>query len=445
MKKLLGFALCFLLIAGAILAQSITVTSPNGNENWELGKTQNITWTYLNIPQNKKVKLALWKDGSKIGDIVTDLPIGISGSGSYPWSVGSYQGGTAVAGTGYKVRIRDMQNQYETDQSNQLFTIAPASQAPGQPSTPGGPKAHVGQVAEAMIAISIKEPTKMSVWTIGETHTIRWSAADRVKYPLWLFLVSADHTIPIVDIGKVQATGQTRPMEKTWTVTDNLYDGQYCIRITSADRAYEQHSVPFTIKASKTTTYEVLPSAVYNKVQWHNFVGGDIWPGEVFAGGTSSIPDPGGKIIKYGYQRWYDEADTNGYTLHHSYVFFDLAGVISKLIGPATVKSASIHWEKAANSPQACFSVIWALDGAMAVGNGSNMFGTAFDAFPKHKVNGSSQLQMQIAQRWLTDPAKNYGVVICSSVEGVVGQNTQCVEFGDQVVLKLTIEEKLNK
>ena len=442
MKKAIWFVLGCLLIGGAAFGQSFTITSPNGGESWELGKLHNITWTYPGIPNNKKVKLMLWKDGSKVGDIATDLPIGSSGSGSYAWTVGSYQGGTAEDGTGYKVRVRDMQNQYEMDQSNQPFAIAPASEPP---SKPGKLKAQVGQVAEAMVAISIKEPTKTSVWTIGETHTIRWSAADRVKYPLWLFLVSADHTIPIVDIGKVQATGQTRPMEKMWTVTDNLYDGQYCIRITSADRAYEQHSVPFTIKASKTTTYEVLPSAVYNKVQWHNIVGGDIWPGEVFHGGTSSIPDPGGKIIKYGWQRWYDEADTNGYTLHHSYVFFDLAGVISKLVGPATVKSASIHWEKAANSPQACFSVIWALDGAMAVGDGSNMFGAAFDAFPKHKVNGSSQLQMQIAQRWLTDPAKNYGVVICSSMEGVVGQNAQCVEFGDQVVLKLTIEEKLNK
>ena len=45
----------------------------------------------------------------------------------------------------------------------------------------------------------------------------------------------------------------------------------------------------------------------------------------------------------------------------------------------------------------------------------------------------------------ITDPAKNYGVVICSSMEGYVGQNGQCVEFGDQVILKLTIEEKLNK
>jgi hypothetical protein len=443
MKRYSWFVLGCLLIGGAAFGQSFSVTSPNGDESWELGKTQNITWTYSMIPNNTKVKLMLWKDGSKFGDIVTDLPIGSSGSGSYAWTVGSYQGGTAEDGTGYKVRIRDMQNQYDVDQSNQPFTIAPAAEAAEPPSKPGGLKAHVGQVATVMVAISINEPTKTSVWTIGETHTIRWSARDTVKYPLWLFLVSADRKIPIVDIGKT--SGPFRQTEKTWTVTDNLYDQLYCVRITSADKAYETHSQPFRIQASRTRSFKVLPSAVYNKVHWHNYVGGDIWPGQKFTQGVTAIPDPGGRIIKYGYQRWYEDEDDYGYTLHRSFVFFDLGAVISQLKGPATVKSAFIDWKKAANSPQACASHTWCLDAPMVVGDGSNMFGETFSAFPKHLIAGDQQVLVQMAQRWLSDPAKNYGLVVCAANEGQKEQNGQCVQFCDNVFMTIEIEEKLNK
>ena len=263
-----------------------------------------------------------------------------------------------------------------------------------------------------------------------------------MKYPLWIFLVSADHTVPIVDIGK---TTQSQQTQKMWTVTDNLYDGQYCIRVTSADRAHEAHSPPFIIKASRTVEYEVLPSAVYNKVHWHNYVSGDVWPHEKFSPGVSSIPDPGGRIIKYGYQRWYEDGDNYGYTLHRSFVFFNLGEVIAKLKGPATVKAAFITWKKAANSPQACAPHTWCLDAPMAVGDGSNMFGETFSAFPKHLIGGDQQLLVQMAQRWLNDPSKNYGLVVCAANEGQKEQNGQCVQFCDGVYMTIEIEEKLNK
>lgn len=443
MKKSLWFVLGCLLIGGAAFAQSFTITSPNGGESWELGKPRNITWTYSGLPNSTLVKLMLWKDGSKVGDIAADIPIGSSGSGTYSWTVGNYQGGTAAVGSGYKIRIRDIHNQVEVDQSNQPFAIVPASGAPGEPSTPGGLKAHVGG-ATAFIALRVLEPTKVSVWTIGEAHTIRWQAADTVKYPLSIFLVSADHKIPIVDIGNSVALANFRPMAKTWTVTNNLYDGQYCIRITSADREHEIHSQPFTIKASRTRTFKVLPSAVYNKVHWHNIVSGDIWPGEKFHGGTSSIPDPGGMIIKYGYQRWYDDGDNHGYTLHRSFVSFNLGAVIAQLTHKYTVKGAWIDWKKAANSPQACAPNMWCLDAQMIVGDGSNMFGDVFAAFPKHLLTGDLQIQIQMAQQWLGDPAKNYGLVISAANEGQTEQNGQCVQFCDSVVMTIEVEEKLN-
>jgi hypothetical protein len=50
-----------------------------------------------------------------------------------------------------------------------------------------------------------------------------------------------------------------------------------------------------------------------------------------------------------------------------------------------------------------------------------------------------------MAQQWLSDPAKNYGLVINAANEGQKEQNGQCVQFCDNVVMKIEIEEKLNK
>ena len=119
--------------ATAVFAQNITVTSPNGGESWEAGMTRNITWTHSGIPADKTVKIMLWKEGAKVGDIANNVPIGGSGSGTYPWTVGAYIGGTAAPGTGYKIRVRDQNNQYDDDGSNEPFIIASPSGTPGEP------------------------------------------------------------------------------------------------------------------------------------------------------------------------------------------------------------------------------------------------------------------------------------------------------------------------
>ena len=55
------------------------------------------------------------------------------------------------------------------------------------------------------------------------------------------------------------------------------------------------------------------------------------------------------------------------------------------------------------------------------VGDGSNMFGDVFAAFPKHLLTGDQQIQINMAQTWLSDPTKNYGLVISAVNEGQTG------------------------
>ena len=73
------------------------------------------------------------------------------------------------------------------------------------------------------------------------------------------------------------------------------------------------------------------------------------------------------------------------------------------------------------------------------------MFGETFSSFPKHLIGGDQQILVQMAQRWLNDPSKNYGLVVCAANKGQKEQNGQCVQFCDNVYMTIEIEEKLNK
>lgn len=118
-KSLLTMAL-LASMALSVQAASFHVTSPNGGEQLCQGKTVTITWTSTGV--TTPVKLILWQNGTRIGDIVAGLP---SGSTSYSWMVGKHAGGTAPVGSGYIVRVRvdTPGNTTEYDDSDAGFMI----------------------------------------------------------------------------------------------------------------------------------------------------------------------------------------------------------------------------------------------------------------------------------------------------------------------------------
>jgi V8-like Glu-specific endopeptidase len=115
---------------------TITVTSPNGGENWQIGTTHTITWTSSNVTGNVKIQIA--RDGEAT---FTDLFANTANDGSETWTV------TGPATTQALIKITSLSAPTVTDQSNAVFTI---SDAPPQP--PGGcpaTKAAQGTRAEA--------------------------------------------------------------------------------------------------------------------------------------------------------------------------------------------------------------------------------------------------------------------------------------------------------
>lgn len=98
-------------------ATSVTVTSPNGGENWQTGSTQTIQWSYTGNP-GAEVTIEILKGGVVV-ETYSSIPIGNGGSGFYDWTIPS----NITLGTGYKVRITSISNNAYTDTSDGDFTI----------------------------------------------------------------------------------------------------------------------------------------------------------------------------------------------------------------------------------------------------------------------------------------------------------------------------------
>jgi hypothetical protein len=116
----------FLAMAGAALfGQEIEVTSPKGGENWLYNSTTHeITWTYSNIADTAKVRLLLFRNGTRLGVIADNVPIGGSNKGKYTdWHVGAYDNTMADPGGGYRVRIRRVSSAEPHGESAGDFSI----------------------------------------------------------------------------------------------------------------------------------------------------------------------------------------------------------------------------------------------------------------------------------------------------------------------------------
>ena len=95
----------------------MSVKTPNGGESWQIGSTQNITWVAKSLSGN--LRIVLFKNGVKVGNIVNSIDPAL---GTYSWTVGSYVGGTATAGTGYQVQVREIGTD-AGDRSDTSFTL----------------------------------------------------------------------------------------------------------------------------------------------------------------------------------------------------------------------------------------------------------------------------------------------------------------------------------
>ncbi len=132
----------------ARMAGEIELVSPNGGESWITGSSHAITWTataYTGL-----VRLVLYDGNAKVGQIAGGLG---AGAGTYSWTVGQHQGGTAPAGANYRVRIVSNDGTLD-DWSDAGFAVA------------------------APPALRLLSPHGGERWLIGNVHPVTWQATS---------------------------------------------------------------------------------------------------------------------------------------------------------------------------------------------------------------------------------------------------------------------------
>ncbi len=95
---------------GGATNPSITVTSPNGGENWQIGSTYNITWTSTSLTGNVNIEV----NGNFPNGAWEPLFMNTTNDGIQAWTIAH----DAAAGTAKRIRVTSVNNTSIFDISN---------------------------------------------------------------------------------------------------------------------------------------------------------------------------------------------------------------------------------------------------------------------------------------------------------------------------------------
>ena len=137
-----------LATASASLAQSVTVTSPNGGENWQVGTQRTITWSSAGS-LNPGVDIQYTTDNGNTWNWVV---AGTPNDGSHSWTIPN----TPSTQCKVKVIAYPTGGGYVLDVSNSVFTIAHPT-------------------------VTVTSPNGGESWIAGTVHNITWSTSGTLN------------------------------------------------------------------------------------------------------------------------------------------------------------------------------------------------------------------------------------------------------------------------
>jgi len=167
---------------------TITVSSPNGGENWQVGSTHNIIWNTTGSVD--EVDIAYSTDG---GGTWTDIVTGYLNQGYYTWLVPN------TPSTQCRVRVQDASDGDPSDTSDASFAIT---------DEPQGEQ-----------TVTVTSPNGGEWWQIGSENPITWDSSWNFSY------VQIDYS---TDSGAtwIQVTSKTaNDGERSWTVPNTPSEG----------------------------------------------------------------------------------------------------------------------------------------------------------------------------------------------------------------------------
>ena len=173
---------------------TLTVTAPNGGEQWARGTTRTITWSSAGSP-GANVKIELLKAGA----VVSTISSTTANDGSYSWAIPSSQ----TLGTDYRVRITSTSNTAITDSSNSNFAITVGS-------------------------LTVTAPNGGEQWARGTTRTITWSSTGSPGANVKIELLKAGAVVRTI------SSSTANDGSYSWAIPASQTLGtDYRVRITS--------------------------------------------------------------------------------------------------------------------------------------------------------------------------------------------------------------------
>ncbi len=163
------------------VADTVTVTSPNGGESWVIGSSHTISWSSTGLVGNLNIDYSIDSGASWIS-IAADE----SNDGSYSWTVPDSVSASCL------VRVQESDGS-PSDTSDAAFTIS----------------------LEAQESLTVTAPNGGESWGIGSSKTVSWSSTGAVGNLDIDY--SVDNGLNWTNI----ALGETNDGSYTWTVPDN--------------------------------------------------------------------------------------------------------------------------------------------------------------------------------------------------------------------------------
>jgi len=121
----------------------ITVTSPNGGEDWQVGSSQNITWNSSGTSGDVHIEYST-NNGSDWSDVIAST----SDDGTHSWTIPDAPSGNCL------VKVSDTDGD-PTDASDAVFTISPSP----------------------VPFISVTAPNGGEDWEVGSSQNITWNSS----------------------------------------------------------------------------------------------------------------------------------------------------------------------------------------------------------------------------------------------------------------------------